>query len=459
MECREEQELLLPQETSKKLPLLFKQFCQESAKLWQIAGPAIFSQVSLFSMTVITQAFAGHLSDLDLAAISIATTVIIPISFGFLLGMASAFETLCGQAYGAKQYQMLGIYLQRSWVVMFLCSILVLPIYVFATSVLKFIGQTAEVAEKFGVVAVWLIPLHFAFVFQFPLQRFLQCQGKNNVVAWVSGGALVVHVLVTWLVVYKLRGGIVATTISLDLSWWITVLGLFVFVSCGGCRQCWNGFSVQAFSGLWEFLKLSVASGFMLCFENWYYRILIIASGVPNLNSSEVSVDALSIWVRVATELGAGNGKGAKFATIVSAMSSMIVGLFFWSLIMAFNDKFALIFTSTTGVLDAVNKLAVLLALTILLNSIQPVLSGVAVGSGWQSLVAYISVGSYYVIGVPLGIFLGIALHFGITGMWVGMISGTVVQTLILTFITIRYNWEKEAEKASMQMGLCGSMG
>lgn len=34
------------------------------------------------------------------------------------LGMASALETLCGQAYGAKQYHMLGIYLQRSWLVL-----------------------------------------------------------------------------------------------------------------------------------------------------------------------------------------------------------------------------------------------------------------------------------------------------------------------------------------------------
>nr|POF04729.1 branched-chain-amino-acid aminotransferase 2, chloroplastic [Quercus suber] len=35
-------------------------------------------------MTVITQSFSGHLSELDLAAISIASTVIIAITFGFL---------------------------------------------------------------------------------------------------------------------------------------------------------------------------------------------------------------------------------------------------------------------------------------------------------------------------------------------------------------------------------------
>jgi MATE family multidrug resistance protein len=80
--------------------------------------------------------------------------------------------------------------------------------------------------------------------------------------------------------------------------------------------------------------------------------------------------------VRVANELGAGNGKGAKFATIVSVLTSIVIGLFFWLLIMIFHNKFALIFSSSKPVLEEVNKLSVLLAFTILLNSVQPGLSG-----------------------------------------------------------------------------------
>ena len=64
---------------------LLRQTWLESKKLWAIAGPSIFSRLAMFSMTVITQSFSGHLSDLDLAAISIASTVIIAITFGFLV--------------------------------------------------------------------------------------------------------------------------------------------------------------------------------------------------------------------------------------------------------------------------------------------------------------------------------------------------------------------------------------
>jgi len=57
----------------------------ESRKLWVIVGPAIFSRIATYSMNVITQAFAGHLGDLELAAISIANTVVVGFNFGLMV--------------------------------------------------------------------------------------------------------------------------------------------------------------------------------------------------------------------------------------------------------------------------------------------------------------------------------------------------------------------------------------
>lgn len=84
--------------------------------------------------------------------------------------------------------------------------------------------------------------------------------------------------------------------------------------------------------------------------------------------------------VRVANELGAGNAKGAKFALLVSLFSSLVVGILFCTIVIAFNEKLAMIFSSSVSIIKMVNELAVLLAFTILFNSIQPVLSGNSVG-------------------------------------------------------------------------------
>ncbi|KAK9930375.1 hypothetical protein M0R45_027414 [Rubus argutus] len=442
----------------------------ETKKLWRVVGPAIVARLAGYSMNVITQAFAGHLGDNELAAISIVNNVILGFSFGLLLGMASALETLCGQAFGAKRYPMLGIYLQRSWIVLFIGCILLTPIYIFASPILKLIGQTDEVAELSGVVSLWVLPLHFSYAIQFPLQRFLQSQLKNFVTLWTSLVVLVFHALISWIFVYVLDFGIVGAAVTLDISWWLQCIMLLVFVTCGWCPLSWAGLSMEAFSGLWEFVKLSAASGVMICLEFWYYRILILMTGY--LEDATLAVDALSVcmtingWelmihlaflagtgVRVANELGAGNGQAAKFAAKVSVAESSFISLFICVLVIALHDKIGYIFTSSTDVLQEVDHLSYLLGITILLNGVQPVLSGVAVGSGWQAWVAYINLFCYYIIGLPLGIVMGWVANLGVLGIWGGMIlGGTAVQTVLLAIITSRRDWEKEARTAGQRV-------
>lgn len=180
--------------------------------------------------------------------------------------MASALETLCGQAYGAKKHHMLGVYLQRSWIVLFGCAVLLLPVYILATPLLELMGEPAELAREAGRVCIWIIPMHLSFAFLFPLNRFFQSQLKNSVSAVTSGLVLAVHIFLSWLVVYKLDQGLRGAALTLCFSWWLQVLGQFSYVACGRCPETWKGFSMDAFLELWEFVKLSAASGVML----WY---------------------------------------------------------------------------------------------------------------------------------------------------------------------------------------------
>ncbi|CAM0883501.1 unnamed protein product [Alopecurus aequalis] len=441
----------------------------ESKLLWRIVGPAIFQRVALYGINVVAQAFIGHIGDLELAAFSIASTVVAGFNFGFLLGMASALETLCGQAFGAKKYHMLGIYLQRSWAVLLIFAVALTPTYVFMEDLLLLLGQTPELSRLAGKMSIWLLPQHFAMAMLLPLTRFLQSQLKNWVTAVTAGVAFAIHVVVTYLLVHHFQLGLIGAVAAADMAWWLVVLGQLFYVFGGGCPLSWKGFSMEAFADFWDFIKLSTASGVMLCLENWYYRVLVLLTGY--LQNAEIAVDALSIcltingWelmiplgflaatgVRVANELGAGSGKGARFSIIVSITTSVVIGLVFWCLILAYNDQIALLFSSGKAVLDAVHNLSVLLAFTILLNSVQPVLSGVAIGSGWQALVAYVNIGSYYLVGVPIGIVLGWPLGFGVRGIWSGLIGGTAVQTLVLAYLTMRCDWDEEANATSIRM-------
>ncbi|XP_057437801.1 protein DETOXIFICATION 21-like [Lotus japonicus] len=443
---------------------LGKRLWNESKLMWIVAAPAIFTRFSTFGINVISQAFVGHIGSKELAAFALVFTVLIRFANGILLGMASALSTLCGQAYGAKEYGMMGVYLQRSWIVLFLTSLLLLPVFFFTSPILILLGQEESIAQVAGTISLWSIPVMFAFIVSFTCQTFLQSQSKNTIIAFLAVLSLSIHLVLSWLLTIKYEFGIAGAMTSTSLAYWIPNIGQLLFVAyC--CPVTWNGFSFLAFKDLWPVVKLSLSSGIMMCLELWYNTILVLLTG--NMKNAEVEIDALSIclningWemmislgfmaaasVRVANELGKGSAKAAKFSIYVTVLTSFTIGFLLFLFFLFFRERLAYIFSSNEDVAAAVGDLSPLLSVSILLNSVQPVLSGVAVGAGWQSTVAYVNIGCYYIIGIPVGIVLGKVIHWQVKGIWIGMLIGTLIQTIVLTIITYKTDWDEQVNIA-----------
>ncbi|KAK1607144.1 hypothetical protein QYE76_030817 [Lolium multiflorum] len=438
---------------------------EESKRLWGIGMPIAIATLSLYAVSSVTTIFVGHLGNLPLAAASIGLSVYSTFALGFLLGMGSALETLCGQAFGAGQVAMLGVYLQRSWIVLTAAALLMVPFFVFAEPLLLAIGQDAAVAHEAARFALYILPGAFSFAINFPTAKFLQAQSKVLVLAWIGVAGIGFHVALTYLVVTVLGWGTPGAAAAYDISLWAIALGQAAYI-IGWCKDGWSGWSMAAFNDMWDFVKLSIASAVMLCLEIWYVALITVVTG--DLEDAQIAVDSLGIcmnvngWegmifiglnaaisVRVSNELGSGRPRAAKHAVMVVIAESLFIGLICMVLILIFRNKFSIIYTSDVELQHAVSKIAGLLGLTMVLNSVQPVISGVAIGGGWQGLVAYINLGCYYVFGLPLGYLLGYKLNYGVMGIWSGMLCGIALQTLILLFIVWRTDWSAEAALAS----------
>lgn len=209
--------------------------------------------------------------------------------------MGSAVETLCGQAFGARKYDMLGVYFQRSTILLTLTGVPLAVIYAFSKPILIFLGESRPIAAAAAVFVYGLIPQIFAYAVNFPIQKFMQAQSIVYPSAYISAATLVLHLLLSWLAVYKLGLGLFGASLVLSISWWIIVAGQFAYiVTTPKCKETWTGFSWKAFSGLPSFFKLSAASAVMLCLETWYFQILVLLAGL--LPSPELALDSLSIW-------------------------------------------------------------------------------------------------------------------------------------------------------------------
>ena len=178
--------------------------------------------------------------------------------------MSSATETLCGQAFGAKQYHMLGIYLQRSWIVDATTATILTPLFIFSTPIFKLLGQEEDIAIATENISLWFLPYLYYMVFSRSIQMYLQAQLKNMIVGWLSTFSFVLHVFLSWIFVIVLKFEIPGAMVALNISSWSMVIGAFVYVFGGWCPKTWRGFTTVAFTDLLPVVKLSISSGVML---------------------------------------------------------------------------------------------------------------------------------------------------------------------------------------------------
>ncbi|KAG5224351.1 multidrug resistance pump [Salix suchowensis] len=438
---------------------------EESKKIWRVGFPSMLARVSQFGMFVVTQAFIGHVAEIELAGYALTQIIAVRFANGILLGMSSATETLCGQAFGAKQYDVMGIYLQRSWIVNLVAATLLLPVFIFSAQIFKLLGGDEEIANIAGYISLWFIPILYFFVFSFTTLKFLQSQMKNMIVGWISAASFVLHVFLSWIFVSKLNLGVPGAMSAMIISSWLSIIGQLVYIFCGWCPLTWKGFTSSSFSDLFPMIKLSISSGIMLCLELWYNALLVLLAGYMERASIQISAFSICLnitaWefmlclgflaacsVRVSNELGRGDTEAAKFSIKVILSKSMILGIILFVLCLVFRREIAYIFTNDKAVIEAVSDLSFLLAFSVLLNSFQSVLTGVAVGAGRQSIVAYINIGCYYVIGVPVGVILGYVFQMQVKGIWIGMTIGVVMQVSVLGYITFTTDWDEQVKKA-----------
>lgn len=80
--------------------------------------------------------------------------------------------------------------------------------------------------------------------------------------------------------------------------------------------------------------------------------------------------------MRVGNEVGAGHPKSAAFSVIIVTTISLMISMVAAIVVIAFRDVLSYAFTEGEAVASAVSDLCPLLAITLILNGVQPVLSG-----------------------------------------------------------------------------------
>ncbi|XP_075635778.1 protein DETOXIFICATION 12-like [Castanea sativa] len=441
-------------------------FTGELKRLGILAGPIAVVSLSQYLLQVISLMMVGHLDELALSSTALAISLSAVTGFSLLLGMASALETLCGQAYGAQQYQKIGI---QTYTAIFSLNVVCLPLsllWMNMGKLLSLIGQDPLIAHEAGKFTMWLVPALFAYATLQPLVRYLQTQSLVKPMLISSVVILCFHIPLCWVLVFKSGLGNLGAALAMGISYWLNVifLGLYVKYS-SACKKTLVPISKELFQGIGEFFRFAIPSAVMICLQWWSFEFLILLSGLlpnPQLETSVLSVCLNTIATlysipyglgaaastRISNELGAGNPKAARVAVFAVLFLAVTETSIVSAILLASRSVFGYTFSNEKEVVDYVTTMAPLVSLSIILDSLQGVFSGVARGCGWQHIGAYVNLGAFYLCGIPVAAVLGFMTNLRGRGLWIGIQTGAFVQTVMLSIITSCINWEKQASNA-----------
>ncbi|OMO80282.1 Multi antimicrobial extrusion protein [Corchorus capsularis] len=417
-------------------------FGEELKKLSYMAVPMVAVLVSQYLLRVASMVIVGH------------------------LGMAAGLETLCGQAYGANQNQKLGTYTYCSIISLIPVCIPISIIWVFLDKLLVLLGQDPEISAVARKFSVWLIPGLFAYPFLQSLVRYFLCQGIILPMLWSSFAALCLHIPLCWALVYKANLGITGAALSVGCAHWFNVvlLGMYMRYS-SSCAESRALVFRDIFLSIKEFFRFAIPSALMVCLEWWSFEIVILLAGI--LPNSKLEASVLSICVtttalhflipygisaaastRVSNELGAGNPQAARFSVYVTVIIGTIEAIIAAITLFLCRHVYGYLFSNKAEVVNYVREMVPLICISLIMDSLQGVLSGVARGSGWQRIGAYANLGVYYLVGIPISAILCFAVNMKGKGLWIGMMAGIFVQALLFALVTGFTNWQKQANNA-----------
>ncbi|XP_024368330.1 protein DETOXIFICATION 17 [Physcomitrium patens] len=442
----------------------------EVQKQVYIAAPMVCVSLLQYLLTVVSVMFVGHLGELQLASASIASSFSNVTGTTLLIGMASALETLCGQAYGAKQYHMLGIHMQRAIFVLYLVSVPIAVVWWNMDTILIHLGQDPEISALAGVYARYLVPTLFGAATLQPMVKFLQTQSIVLPMALFSAAAVLIQIPLCWVMIFKLEFGYRSAAIATSLATWMNAIFMALYIKFSPrCRKSWTSLSTDAFHELGAFTKLAIPSAIMICLEYWSFEGLVLLSGLlpnPKLETSTLSICLTStallymipfgigaaVSTRVGNELGAGRPQAAKGAVLIAVGMGLTEGLLMATIMYFARYIWGTAFTFEEEVIQYVARCIPLLAFMHIMDSLQGVLSGVARGCGWQAFGAAANLCAFYVVGLPSAIVLAFVFDLKGRGLWIGMVGGIVTQAIALSILTLRTNWQKQAEDALLRV-------
>ena len=434
----------------------------EIKNLITLAIPVMIAQISQTAITFVDTIMAGNYSKTALSGVAIAVSIWLPtVLFG--QGLLTVLTPIISNLNGAAKREQVADHTRQGVVIALILSVIIMFTLYHSDKIIDLRSSAdnpidpdmVEVAVSFLRAIMWGVPAFLLF-----LVYRNQCEGLSNtkpamVIIFI---ALLANIPINYVLIYGKLGfpayGGVGCGITAAIIFWL-MFGLIRVYTLITSSQ--RDIRKTPLTKLIDFsiIKKIVVLGMPLALAYFFEMSLfaVVALLIAPLGQLTVAAHqiiftissltfAIPLSLGVATSIRVGYllGKGkpslAKQTALISLLISLVIAVIVALILVVFRTPIITIFTKETAVIAICLQLIILLAIYQASDYLQVVASNVLRGYKDTKSIFFITLLSYWVVGLPVGYILGLTdlvmQPIGAAGFWIGIILGLAVAAFLL---------------------------
>ncbi|OQR95135.1 Multidrug/Oligosaccharidyl-lipid/Polysaccharide (MOP) Flippase Superfamily [Achlya hypogyna] len=444
----------------------------EAKTLVRLTGPIIFTLVMEFLPGVVNIVLVGQMDSPDtkqfVDAASISTMYINITAMSVGMGMASAMDTLCTQAFGAGNLHKMGDYLQGALLGMALTFIPVAFLNWFAEAGLLALGQEPAISALAGdFTRLSLLGIPCIFVYEL-LKKMLQAHSIVHPVAAMVVAANAIHVGLGYVLVHHTALGFYGAAIARTLSYVALPLMMLPYFAWVPVHRQWDitWSWATAVAELPDFFSFGVPGMLMMMLEWCAFEVLtlmagvmpdaVVAIGVMSILSQILSTAylvhcglSIAATIRIGTLVGAnepGHAKAVMKAAYALCGGCMVVMV---AALVGLREVLPTLFINDADVVEAAAAVMLFVVPCHVLDGLNAISQGIFRAMGQQAIATVVNGAAFYLVGIPLAAVAAFYFGGGVPGLWVGFTSGSLSACTMYFVLLCRLDWDKITNDAS----------
>lgn len=450
----------------------------ELRALWTLALPAIAAQLAQFSMKVIDTLMAGRLGSDALAAVGVGGSVWMPLAIGSM-GVLFSVSPSIAQAWGAgdrgecRRIGNDGVWLAGGMALVLLALLQVAPLLMRGCGVEERLIPPALSylrATSLGVPA-WML-----FVV---LRGVCDGAGQTRPILFASLLGSVVNVVGNAALMFGWWGfprlGVVGCGLATAFAQWSMAGWLVGWLAWQGRRGLVAppALGPPRAAGVWHLLQVGVPIAVSLflevsCFA--FSGLFIGRLGATAVAANQIALNlasltymvplgiSLALCVRVGQWVGAGQPRQARLVGLLGMGACVAVMVLAAGAFLLFPVPIARLYTDSPEVIEATCELLGLAGLFQLFDGLQCAAGAALRGLKQTRLAMVVTLLAYWVVGLPLGLWLGLGRGWGAAGFWAAFIASLAIAGFALAFRFLRAIDQWPAAPASEAPALSASV-